>query len=508
MSQPIDYTMRYQIRSGRVNFADYVKRRQLVQDGALLGLNLYPPDHDASIVPIIKEGADFTTQAEYDSYIAEVRQEESSATISVSSASVPNPPTSLVGTSVNDGISISFTPGSDGGSPITNYEYYPVDLSGASWTLLSPAQTTSPLIIPEFPPGGATYDYKLRAVNAIGVSADSATVSVAIPSAPNPPTLVYILPGDGNAYVYFTPGSGTITNYEYTMDSGATYTAISPADSISPVLIPGLPNGSLATIGLRAKNGGGTSGISNELTVTPNATAVPSDWLMYDPANASSYPGSNSTVYNVGSYGTLDGTKQDSVTYVDGTGLSPARKVFDFSGSGSRIVFGALDFGSTFTISAWVYPNTKGSINGILANTVANVNTQGFKVAWNTWSGATPPTSDNRMMLEAGGPGPVWGTPASAVNTVVMNEWQYLTYAFDKTNQRIIFYRNGVPVDTADISTVAGVVTSTGSFNIGSYVGGSYAMDAQLGFLKVFNSVLNAGQVLADFNATKATFGL
>ena len=506
MSQPIDYTMRYQIRSGRVNFANYVKRRQLVQDGQLLGLNLYPPDHDASIVPIIKEGADFTTQAEYDSYIAEVRQEESSTTIPVSSATVPNPPTSLVATSVDDGVSISFTAGSNGGSPITNYEYYPVDLSGASWTPLSPAQTTSPVLIPDILSTGS-YDYKLRAVNAIGASADSATVTVVVPSSPNAPTLVYILPGDGNAYVYFTPGAGTITNYEYTTDSGTTYTTISPADSLSPVLIPGLPNGTLATIGLRAKNPGGVSVISNELPVTPANNAVPSDWLMYDPANASSYSGSGSTVSNVGSYGALNGTKQASVTYVDGTSLSPARKVFDFTGVGSYISFGALDFGASFTISAWIYPRAKGSINGILANIGPNVNTQGFKVAWNSWD-QFGLVSDKRMLFEAGGPGPVWGVPTSAENTVVFNQWQYLTYAFNKTATRIIFYRNGVPVDTADISTVAGVVTSTGSFNIGSYIGGSYAMNAQLGFLKVFNSVLDAGQVLADFNATKAPFGL
>jgi hypothetical protein len=479
-----------------VNFANYVKRRQLVQDGALLGLNLYPPDQDASIVPIIKEGADFTTQAEYDSYIAEVRQEEGPR------ATVPNPPTNLVGTSVISGISISFTAGSDGGSPITNYEYYPLDASGASWTPLSPAQTTSPLIIPEFPSGGATYNYQLRAVNAIGPSAASATVSVTIPSAPNAPTLTYILPGNGNAYVYFTAGTGTITNYEYTTDSGTTYTEISPADSLSPVLIPGLTNGTLATIGLRAKNPGGVSAISNELTVTPANNSVPSEWLMYDPANASSYSGSGSTVSNVGSFGALNGTKNVNVTWVDGVGLS--RKVFDFSGtSGHNITFGALDFGASFTISAWVYPRLQSSINGILANIGPNVNTQGFKVAWNSWM-----STDKRMLFEAGGPGPVWGVPTSADDTVVMNEWQYLTYAFNKTATRIIFYRNGVPVDTADISTVAGVVTSTSSFNIGSYIGGSFAMDAQLGFLKVFNSVLDAGQVLADFNATKATFGL
>lgn len=496
MSQPIDYTMRYQIRSGRVNFANYVQRRQLVQDGALLGLNLYPPDHDASIVPFIKEGEINTTQAEYDSYIAEAQQEESSG-------SVPNPPTSLVATSVNDGISISFTPGSDGGSPITNYEYYPVDASGAAWTPLSPAQTTSPLIIPSFPPGGATYDYKLRAVNAIGASADSAIVSVAIPSAPNPPTLVYILPGDGNAYIYFTPGSGTITNYEYTTDSGTTYTAISPADSLSPVLIPGLTNTVLATIGLRAKNGGGTSGISNELSVTPNASAVPSDWLMYDPANASSYSGSGTTVSNVGSYGALNGTKNTNVLYVDGTGLSPTRKVFDFSGTnGHNITFGAFNFGTTITISAWVYPRLESSINGLLTNAGANIPTAGFKVGWNSWM------STNKRMLFEGGDGTAGRVPTSDDNTVVMNEWQYLTYTFDQVNNRIIMYRNGVPANIADILTQTNITMSKPSFNIGSYVGGSYEMDAQLGFLKVFNSVLNAGQVLADFNATKATFGL
>ena len=267
------------------------------------------------------------------------------------------------------------------------------------------------------------------------------------------------------------------------------------------MLIPGLTNGIPVTIGLRAKNSGGVSVISNELSETPANNSVPSEWLMYDPANSSSYSGSGSTVSNVGSYGALNGTKQASVTWVDGIGLS--RKVFDFNGSATYISFGALDFGTSFTISAWVYPRAQSSINGVLANIGPNVNTQGFKVTWNSWM-----TTNKRMMLEAGGPGPVWGTPTSADNTIVLNEWQYISYAFDKTAARIIFYRNGVPADTADISTVAGVVTSTASFNIGSYVGGSYAMDAQLGFLKVFNSVLDAGQVLSDFNITKSTFGL
>lgn len=498
--QQIDYTMRYQIRSGRVNFADYVVRRQLIQDGELLGLQLFPPDHDASIIPIIQEAAANTTVEEYNSYLQNgVEVPESNTT----TATVPNPPTSLVATSIVGGVSISFTPGSDGGSPITNYEYYPVDLSGASWTPLSPPKITSPVTIPDILSPG-TYRYELRAVNAVGVSADSAPVSVVIPNLPNAPTLTYLLPGDGEAYVYFTPGSGTITNYEYTTDSGSTTTPLTPPDILSPVKVSPLSNGSPATIGLYAINSGGSSVISNQLPpVTPANNSVPAAWLLFDPANPSSYSGSGATVSNVGSYGALNGTKNVNVLYVDGTGLSPTRKVFDFSGTnGHNITFGAFNFGTTITISAWVYPRLQSSINGILTNTGANIATAGFKVGWNSWM-----STDKRMLFE-GGNGAAGNVPTSVDNTVVMNEWQYLTYAFDQVNQRIIMYRNGVPVDTAVISTVAGVTTSTTNFNIGSYVGGLYAMDAQLGLLKVFNSILDASQVLADFNATKATFGL
>ncbi len=68
--------MRYQIRSGRVNFANYVQRRQLVQDGRLIGLNSFNPDNDASIVTNIQEGAVSTTPAEYNRYLDEIRPQE------------------------------------------------------------------------------------------------------------------------------------------------------------------------------------------------------------------------------------------------------------------------------------------------------------------------------------------------------------------------------------------------------------------------------------------------
>ena len=98
---PIDYSMRYQIRSGRVNFANYVQRRELVQDGRLLGLQAFNPDNDASIVANIQEGATSTTPAEYDRYIAAVRPTPSIPVTPVGpSGTVYTSPTTNVDTTI------------------------------------------------------------------------------------------------------------------------------------------------------------------------------------------------------------------------------------------------------------------------------------------------------------------------------------------------------------------------------------------------------------------------
>jgi hypothetical protein len=169
--QPIDYTMRYQIRSGRVNFADYVQRRQLIQDGALLGLNLLPPDNDASIVPNIQDGAVNTTPAEYAEYLAAAIAEEPTG------PTVPTAPTNLVATPGNGQAIIAFTAPSDGGSPITNYEYWITDASGGGFEAFSPPVTASPVTITGLP-NGTTLHIRIRAVNAAGPGAQSEIVEV------------------------------------------------------------------------------------------------------------------------------------------------------------------------------------------------------------------------------------------------------------------------------------------------------------------------------------------
>jgi len=89
-----------------------------------------------------------------------------------------------------------------------------------------------------------------------------------------------------------------------------------------------------------------------------------------------------------------------------------------------------------------------------------------------------------------------------------MNTWQYLTMIFDQSSKSVVFLINGTPVNVVSITTSTNVLVNEAWFNIGSYIGGSYQMYAELGMLKVFKTGLTAGQVLADYNATKAGFGL
>lgn len=319
-------------------------------------------------------------------------------------------------------------------------------------------------------------------------------------TAPGAPTLIYILAGDTIGYVYYTAGTGTPINYQYTVDTGTTYTTVNPVDITSPVTITGLANGVTKTIQLRAYNGGGYSSISNGVSVQPNLLTPPAAWLVFDPNNSSSYSGSGTTVSNIGSYGALNGTMTGAVTWATGTGITT--KVFNFTGG--YISFGQLNFTNTFTVTAWVYPTEKNSINGILTNGYANANTAGFKFSWNSWT-----TTDHRLFLECGdGTAGNWYLPGTVSNVVTMNTWQHLTLIFNGNNSFALFLVNGIPSSVTGITTATPVSVNQTNFNIGAYLGGSYSMKAQLGLLKVFNSVLTASQVLDDFNSTKATFGL
>jgi len=104
---------------------------------------------------------------------------DSTAT-SVAVPALPSAPTSLSATPLSTtSVSVAFTPGADGGSAITNYQYATSTNGGStysSFTALSPADATSPIEITGLTEGTA-YLVKLKAVHAFGAGAESAAVS-------------------------------------------------------------------------------------------------------------------------------------------------------------------------------------------------------------------------------------------------------------------------------------------------------------------------------------------
>jgi subtilisin-like proprotein convertase family protein/endonuclease/exonuclease/phosphatase family metal-dependent hydrolase len=105
-----------------------------------------------------------------------------------------------------------------------------------------------------------------------GTVADSGA-TVVVPSAP---AITAITAGDTSLSVAFTApsalGGAPITNYEYSVNDGATWTTPSPAVTSSPLVITGLVNNTAHPVRLRAVNSAGSGAASAAVTATPRGT--------------------------------------------------------------------------------------------------------------------------------------------------------------------------------------------------------------------------------------------
>lgn len=86
----------------------------------------------------------------------------------------PAAPTALVATPGNQQVSIAFTPGADGGEPVTNFEYSTDN--GVTFKPVSPAVTTSPVVITGLV-NGVPVTIRLRPVSAAGSGGASTGVT-------------------------------------------------------------------------------------------------------------------------------------------------------------------------------------------------------------------------------------------------------------------------------------------------------------------------------------------
>ena len=192
------------------------------------------------------------------------------------------PPSEPTITSINSGnqqLMVNFTaPLENGGSIITNYEY-----SIDNGRTFNSSYTTSTPITIRGLTNGTNYPIVIRAINSRGVSRNSNMI-VGRPNAtvvprgrpPSEPTITSINPSNQRLMVNFTApidnGGSIITNYEYSIDDGRTFTNF--GNNVSPILIRGLTNGTNYPVIIRAVNSIGVSRNSNMVVGTPNIPLI------------------------------------------------------------------------------------------------------------------------------------------------------------------------------------------------------------------------------------------
>ena len=120
---------------------------------------------------------------------------------------------------------------------------------------------------------GIEYSFRVAAINASGTGAFSVVRTATPLGPPVAPTNLSYLPKASSAEISFTDpasnGGYTITNYEYSLNAGSSWSALSPVDTVSPVTIPGLTDGASYQILLRAVNSAGGGVASTPLAVIP-----------------------------------------------------------------------------------------------------------------------------------------------------------------------------------------------------------------------------------------------
>ena len=188
----------------------------------------------------------------------------STASASVTPATVPGAPTNLGATGGDQEVELIWTaPASNGGQPITGYEYE----QGGSGTWISTGGTATSHTVTGLN-NGQTYTFRVRAVNALGNGAVvtlQATPSpptgggggggprITVPSAPR-----NLLAGGGDGQVTLTweapedDGGSAITDYEVRIDGKGRWISIGSTDTTHTVT--GLVNGQVYVFQVRAVN--------------------------------------------------------------------------------------------------------------------------------------------------------------------------------------------------------------------------------------------------------------
>lgn len=124
---------------------------------------------------------------------------------------------------------------------------------------------------------GISYTFRVAGTNASGRGAYSAAREATPIGPPPPPTNLIASPRASAAEISFTnpisDGGAPISNYQFSLNNGVSWSPLSPADTSSPVTIPGLTDSVASSILLRAINSYGSGASSLAVSVVPGLIA-------------------------------------------------------------------------------------------------------------------------------------------------------------------------------------------------------------------------------------------
>jgi uncharacterized repeat protein (TIGR02543 family) len=325
------------------------------------------------------------------------------------------------------------------------------------------------------------------------------------------PTALSSVGGNQAAYILFTQ-SGTVTNYEYSTDDGATFLAFNPPQIYSPVNITTLSvdgttpleNETTYTVKLRAVNSGTSSSDSVSVDVVPTTTSLltTARIIYLDANNSSSYPGSGTTWTNLDSLGSYSATLNGSPTFDE---TNSGNKYFEFNtgvltGQYAQINQAAAInplVNEPFTIQIWAKINNIGS-QGTLVSKMYDQSRDydGYNFIYKNDSALqlhlNGSSRDNRFISTTG---------------VLSSGWALYTANIQfgngggRTNKIFV---NGRQVLANTTSTEGNIPSNNQVLTIAAGFGGDGECD--VGQFYYYDSELTQTQIIQNFDATKSRY--
>ena len=284
--------------------------------------------------------------------------EQSAPSASVIPVTTPSAPMSVVGTSGDGRVNLSWAaPLQNGGTEITDYEvWYSAFSVGPFVTFPEPTSTNRTAAVTGLT-NGSTYYFKIVAVNAVGLGETSAMSAGVVPAAvPGVPTSVLAERGDELATIsWVAPASNgaTITGYTATSNPGG-FTCMWASGPLSCDVL-GLANGTSYTFTVSATNsvGEGNPSSASQSVVPAAVPGIPTS------VSGSSGNGSISLTWSAPSSGGGSGILDYVIEYSSNSGATWATFADGTSTSTSATVTGLTNGTSyVFRVTA---TNTVGS---------------------------------------------------------------------------------------------------------------------------------------------------